>query len=557
MTRSFPRAALLALSFALALTSCTAGDRPVAKVGNRLITTAEFERRVQGNEMQYPALPDQARAAALDDIVKGELLLQAARARGADTTEAYRRMEQQVRERVLAQAISEKLAPPTVPVTEAEARELWSWMAEKADVQMIYAVDEANANAAKAALDAGMPFADAAMRFSVPGALQNNGNLGLVTPGSLVTPLDQALRTQPIGKPGGPYETPQGFFFVLVKGREKAEVAPFESLRPALMERLRQRKRMMSMSANLVALERAYRGELTTGAPQLLFRYFTQFRIGEQAPWTPNAAERAQVLAKWDGGTLTFGDVLDELNKADSNKPAASVLPAIEAWMRGLMRTRIVLQEARRRHLHEEPAIARRIQAELDEYLAQGEYTLAIQGVSQPTDQQAREAWDVMKGNYEQLDRARVQFVVVPDSAKAAQIAMHGGHSGTLAQAVAMADPSLKAMDVVLSFPTNDPDLMALQGRLLRMAPGDWAGPEQVAGGWRLLQLQDKVQGPREFDQLAPDVVQSVKANAWEMARNRHFELYLDSLRTVFKPTPVPENLARVAWPLPRPAGVN
>ncbi|MBI5168014.1 MAG: peptidyl-prolyl cis-trans isomerase [Candidatus Eisenbacteria bacterium] len=557
MTRSFPRAASLALLFALALTSCTAGDRPVAKVGNRLITAAEFERRVQGNEMQYPANPDQARAAALDDLVKGELLLQAARGRGADTSAVYRAMAQQVAERVLAQAISEKLAPPTVAVSEAEARELWSWMAEKADVQMIYAVDEANASAAKAAIDAGQPFADVAMRFSVPGALQNNGNLGLVTPGSLVSPLDQALRSLPIGKPGGPYETPQGFFFVLVKGRQKAEVAPFESLQPALMERLRQRKRMMAMSAALVSIEKAYRGTLVAGAPQLLFRYFTQFRVGEQAPWTPNATERAQVLAKWDGGTLTFGDVLDELNKPEANKPAASVLPAIEAWMRGLMRTRIVIQEARRRHLHEEPAIARRIQAELDEYLAQGEYALAIQNVTQPTDEQAREAWDAMKANYEQLDRAHLQFVVVPDSAKAAQIAMHGGHSGTLAEAVAMADPSLKAMDVTVTFPSNDPELMTLQGRLLRMAPGDWAGPEQVAGGWRLLQLQDKVQGPREYGQLSPEVVQSVKANAWEMARNRHFELYLDSLRTVFKPTPVPENLARVAWPLPRPVGVR
>jgi hypothetical protein len=557
VNRNIPRAASVALLFALALTSCTAGDRPVAKIGNRLITTAEFERRVQGNEMQYPAAPEQARAAALEDLMKGELLVQAAKARGVDTTAVYRGMERQITERTLAQAISEKLSPPTVAVSVAEAQELWRWMGQKADAQLIYTVDAASASAAKAALDAGMPFADAAARFTVPGALPNNGNLGLVTPGSLVSPIDQALLSLPLNTPGGPYETPQGFFFVLVKSRQKSEVAPFESLQPALMERLRQRKRMMAMSAALVSIEKAYRGELTMGAPQLVFRYLTQFRVAGETEWTPNAAERAQVVAKWTGGTLTFGDVLDELQNPESNKPAASVLPAIEAWMRGQMRTRIVLQEARRRHLNEEPYVALRIKAQLEEYLAQGEYTLAMQNVAKPSFEQVRAAWDVMKANYEQLDRAHIQFVVVADSAKAAQIAMHGGHSGTLAQAVAMADPSLQAQDVTVTFPSNDPELMTLQGRLLRMAPGDWAGPEPVTGGWRLLQLQDKVQGPREFEQLAPDVIQSVAANAWEMTRNRHFELYLDSLKTVFKPTPVPENLARIAWPLARPAGVH
>ncbi len=306
-----------------------------------------------------------------------------------------------------------------------------------------------------------------------------------------------------------------------------------------------------------MSIEKTYRGELTAGAPQLVFRFLTQFRVAGETPWTPNAAERAQVVAKWTGGTLTFGDILDELQNPESNKPAASVLPAIEAWMRGQMRTRIVLQEARRRQLDEEPAVALRIKAQLEEYLAQGEYTIAMENVAKPSLEQVRAAWDAMKANYEQLDRAHIQFVVVADSAKAAQIAMHGGHSGTLVQAVAMADPSLQAQDVTVTFPTNDPDLMPLQGRLLRMAPGDWAGPEPVTGGWRLLQLQDKVQGPREFEQLAPDVIQSVAANAWEMTRNRHFELYLDSLKTVFKPTPVPENLAKIAWPMARPAGVN
>ncbi|MFN8586590.1 MAG: peptidylprolyl isomerase [Candidatus Eisenbacteria bacterium] len=562
MIRHAFRAAFLALCFALTLTGCTSGDRPVAKVGDRLITSAEFLRRVQGNEMQYPLAGEQARAAALEDIMKGEMLVLAARARGADTTTAYRNMERQATEQALATAITEQLAPATVGVSEGEARELWRWSQTKADVQLIYLVDEPAARAARAQLDAGRPFAEVAERFGVRGVMPNEGRLGFVTPGSLISPLDQAMLSQKIGEAGGPYETPQGWFFVLVNAREKNEVQLFEPQVSTLMERIRGRKRMMARNAGLLRIEHEYRGRILPGAPQLMFRYFTQFRVSDAAPWTPNAAERAQVVARWDGGQLTFGDLITELQNPEMTKPASSMLPAIEAWIRGIMRTRIVLGEARRRHLLDEPAMKQRIRSQLDQYLAQGEYAAAIQAVSQPSMADVKSAWDAMKANYEQLDRAHVQYVVA-DSATAAAIGMHGGHAGSLADAVRMAAPALTVRDETIVFPTQDPEKMALQNRLLRMAPGDWMGPEPVAGGWRLLQLQDKVQGPREFEQLPPEIVQSVASNAWEMARNRRLELYLDSLRTSFKPTAVPENLARVAWPpanraggMPNPAGM-
>lgn len=553
MNRHAVRAALLALPIALALTGCTADDRPVARVGKRTIDTREFLRRVQGSEMQYPAIAAQAREAALQDLVKGDMLVLAARSRGDDTTAIYRNMERQLTDQALAMAITDQLAPASVGVTEGEARELWRWSQTRVDVQLVYVVDAQSARLAKGSLDAGEPFAAVADRWGVKGMMPNDGHLGFVTPGSLITPLDQALLTQKVGEPGGPYETPQGFFFLLVKSREKnSDLQPFETQVSTLMERIRNRKRMMARNAGLLRIEREYRGEIVPGAPQLLFRYLTQFRVSDQQPWEPNAGERAQPLARWNGGVLTFGDVLSDLQNPDIQKPAASMLPAIEAWLRGMMRTRIVLAEARRRHLQDDPVLRQRVRTQLDQSLAQGEYTAAIQNVPPPSLEEVRAMWNTMKANYEQLDRARVQVVIVPDSAKAALIGQHGGHAGTLADAVRMADPALAAQELTITFPTPDPEVMALQNRFLRMAPGDWMGPERVPGGWRLLQLQDKVQGPREFEQLAPELAQSVASNAWEIARSKRLDAVLDSLRKEFKPILLLDNLAKIDWP---PAG--
>lgn len=553
MNRSFLRTALVALFVPLALSSCDPGQKPVAKVGSRHITVSDFMRSARGNEMQYSAVASEARAACLEDIMKSELLVQAARGRGADTTAVYLNMKQSITQRAIMQALYDRLAPPDVGVSDAETRELWSWGKEKADAQLIYVMDQSTSRVVQAALASGEPYGDIAARFNVPGALPNNGNLGFVTPGTLISPIDQALRDLPIGKYGGPYQTPQGFFFALVKGRQKSEVEPYEAQAAALTERIRQRKRMQGMSQAMVALDHAYHGNLQQGAPQLLFRFLTQFRVGGETPWQPDSAELATPMARWDGGTYTFGEALADLRNPDLTKPQASLLPAIEAWLRGMMRTKIALAEAARRHLAEEPALKRKIQAELDASLAQGEYSTAVQAVGPPSMAEVRAAWDGMKANYEQLDRARVQYLVLPDSAQMAAIAKHGGHSGTLADAVRMADPTLPVKDVVVTFPNTDPEMMALQNRILRMAPGDWAGPEPTPSGWRILQLISKVQGAREFEQISPEMAQSVAANAYEQSRNRHFELYLDSLKTVFKPTAVPENLARIPWPIPEP----
>ena len=166
-------------------------------------------------------------------------------------------------------------------------------MGQKADAQLIYTVDEASAGAAKAALDehAVPPTPPCASRCC--GALPNNGNLGLVRQArssrrstrrcSRFRSTSRAARTR---RAAG----------LLLRAREvapKAEVAPFSRCSPRFAERLRQRKRMMAMSAALVSGEGVPR-RLTQARATLVFRYLTRFRVGDQQPWTPRTRPSAR-----------------------------------------------------------------------------------------------------------------------------------------------------------------------------------------------------------------------------------------------------------------------
>jgi peptidyl-prolyl cis-trans isomerase C len=556
--RTTARAALAVLAASLLLAGCSPAGKPLARVGTRTVTSADFLDAIRGNEMQYPGAPEAAKKAALQDLVRRELMLEAARSSGLDTTVYSRNFLETLTDRITLETLYGQLAPKDPGVTEAEAKRLYDWRGIKATTHLIYSPDRPVIDAAEAELRRGEPFAAVADRFNLPGSLPPGGAIGPMAPGSLVPPLDGALLSLPLNKPGGPYETPQGFFILMVSQRDSAtDRPPYEIAQGQLLDMVRQRKTRQVMNTSLVALRDAYHGKLEPGGATALFRLLTPSRVGDTPIPNPTPAERAEVLTRWDGGTYTLGDAMADLQRPDVQKPSASMTPAIEQWLRSQMLTRIVRAEAKRRHLADEPAVARRIKGEFERYLLEGEFQRQVAGITTPDEQTVLRVWDMMKGQYQQLQRANVQWVVLPDSASVSRLAMHAGRGGTLQEAVRMAGLSVPVHQEVLAFPTSDPNWVTMRETLMRMQPGQWAGPEQLPGGFRIFQLTDKVQGELTLDKLTPDMRASLESNALQMAREQRLVQYTDSLQAALRPNLYVENLASLPWPPPAPIDVG
>lgn len=549
MKRSPFRAAAVALLVLVAIAGCSPGARPVARVGNRTITVDDFARAAQVAAPNIPLPPEQAKAMLLENLVRREMLIVAAHAHGLDTTKFARNFVKSNREQVLLQAVTAQFTPFDPGVTEAEMREMYEWQKDAGDLQVVYAPDLRTAQLAKAKIAAGADFGEVADMFSA-GSLQPGGRMGRRTPGTLPLALDDALRKLPVGTIGGPYQTQQGWYLVRVLSRQKVDVPPFDMLRSQVREMVRQRKWQAAFLDAVARLERAYHVTVAPDAAQTLFRLFTPGRVGGLEPWIPDARERAQVLATFDGGTFTLGEAMEDLERADLERPNGAQTPALYNWVRERCMTRVAMLEAARRHLDEEPDVARTLRDKEDDYFLKSEAAYALSALPAPDAASLRATWDAVKERYPQLAWARVAWYDTPDTAMANRIAAEP-HPASLADAVRSADPAATPSVEVIRFPNPDPRWNSEMPEFMRLQPGEWSGPRPVEGGWRVLQLLEKQQVVLQWEQLTPQMQQAVANNAMQGAREQRAQAYTDSLRRAINPIPIPDALRHVPWPAP------
>jgi hypothetical protein len=544
------RAALMALCLALPLVGC-GRSTPVAKIGDHTVTVADFLREANGDVANVPGPPETAKAMLLHELVQRQLVSMAAHAHGIDTLQATRKTLEQTSNRMLMQALYTQLAPTDVGVSEGEARAFYASRSQKADTHIIYAGDPKLIQMAKAMLDGGMPFAEVANRVNPPNALPPGGAMGMMSPGDLFEPLDEALRTQPVGVVGGPWETPRGWFMMKLTSRTKAEQPPFESQRSTYEEQLRRRKFQQAVTTALLALE--HERHLTVSDPggALLFRYLTPARVADAPHWTPDAAERRETLATWDGGRYTLGDAVDDLQSTETRGPEAGSMLAIHAWIQSQSLARISLAEAKRRHLDQEPAYVKQLDDARWNYLAQADVSLALSHDAPVSDAEVRAEWDKMRAMYPQVHSAHVVWVAAPDTNVANQLRNRAAPGASLAEVAHAIDPRLVVHDEQLKLPRTEPEWGEFQTMVAQMPPGAWSPPIYTGTEWRVIQLLDKVEAPIEFDQLSPAQQQQLTRNLNDRARQAHYTAYLDSLWNANHPVLMPENLKNVPWPPP------
>ena len=553
MIRSTLRAAAAALLVALALAGCGMDSRPVARVGRHTLTVGDFLRsaRRSGETSQLPAA--QARSVALDELVRSELLLVAAEAHGLDTTSFTRQHLRAATEQALLSALSAQIAPKDGGVTEAELRTFYEWRKTQSDVQLVYAPDSLSVRQALRRIEQGVPMGQVADEFAGGNMLPPGGEMGFRLPGTLPPPLDEAMRTLPVGHIGGPYRAPMGWFLLRVSRRAPAPTHPFEDERPTLENMLRQRKWQGMLLASVSALAPAHHLAVAEDAGQVMFRLMSPGRVGGLPDTAPPAAERARVLARFDGGTLTVGDVWDDLTRPDVNKPNSSQVSSLRDWVRQRALMRLALDEARRRHLDEEPAVAGPLADQMRDYLVRGEYQTAVSHVAMPAEAEMRATWESVKDRYPMLLEAQLVWVSIADTAKAMALVQRGGQ-GSLRDLAHAVDPSIVVHEERVRFPSADPQWTGAQGTLQRLEAGQWAPPQATPAGFRMTQLLDKVQGAVSWEQLPPESRQSLENNLLERARTARIGAYTDSLRRAIQPVLIPDALRNVPWPAPSPA---
>lgn len=540
----------------LALAGCSSRPDELARVGNTVITRADFDEAARRSGAPYAALGDTGRALLLEDLIKRQLMIEAAKQEGLYRDSSFLVYIGNIRDQVVRQRLLESLTPE-VQVSEAEARAFYDRQETEARLRVILTSERAGAEAALGELNRGLDFVLVAARFNTPGQVPAGGDIGWVQAGTLVRALDPVVTDTPIGKVVGPVEQPYvGWFLARVDERRKAERPPYEQLRDRMVEAVRQRKRSALAQRAAQRISSAYRVRVNAeGAAFMAERLKpdTQQLLQNPTPADPNLseAEKAIELGTWSGGVYTLGDAWDAISKRGVQGPNLYVLPQVVRWIEGQMFERALLAEANRRHLAEDPEPARMIRDRENNFLVESFYNRNVGQHVVVTEADLREEYQLQAAQMQGLQSADVLMAVVPDSARALAVLDHTGQGGGLEAAVAAAQANTQVSPFTVTYPSQSPVWQTLQPRLAIMRPGETTGPFQVPGGWLLIQMVRAERGAQTFENLDPGLLNQLRNSAQERRREAVFIALTDSLRRKFPVTIHRDRLARIPWPPP------
>lgn len=557
-----PALAALALVLAPALAGC-GGDRDVLiRVGDRVVTVEEFKEVARGNESQYLGTPDEARRAMFEDVLRRTLLLHEASQRGLDRDTLLIRMREAAEERLLVETLFQRMNPRRPGVSDAEVARARAWRDTASHLQVIYTPDRASAAAAAAEIRGGADFAAVADRYNLTGRMPPGGDFGWMAPGSLVPALDLHLRTAPVGEVVGPVEAAgEGWFVIRILERQ---YRPQSLAEPLVRDLIRQRKTRLAAIAAYRGLRDEYRLRLEPGAGSALFLELRSPAAGMgTAPPPGQPAEPERVLARWEapGGTGAYRmrEALDDL-RAEQRMPDLDSQPALEAWIEQRAMRRVALLEARRRLIHEEPAIRRRIAAAVDNEVLQVIYEQDIASEARLLPLDVPAYYETVKDNYQRLESVTLDIATFEDSAAAAAVMTHhGGHGGhaahggappALAEAAAAAGVRAAIERRTVTFPSPDPAWQALQAAFIAQPAGQTLGPLREPAGWQVIRVVSKRQRAAEFGEIEPMIREMIERQADEQRRDAALQRVTEALKRRYHPEVHPERLESIPWPV-------
>jgi hypothetical protein len=382
-----------ALVLAALLAGCSSGPPVLAKVGDRSITVDDFTDVASRSQAQYPGGADSARTALLEDMVKRELLIGEAVKRGLVSPEVRARALRQAQEQIALRALVQQVAPRDVPVSDAEVEALYRARDHEAHTLVVFTPDRAACEQALDEIKHGADFGATADRYNTTGMTPKGGDLGFLAPGTLMPALDAAMGGGAVGQVLGPIESPNdGWFLVKVLARRPRKQEPFEQVREMLRQGLRQGKQRVLLNRVQHDLLAQYHVTLDPKGTEALFRRYNApkdtMMVGTSrmaVPAAPTPEESRQELLRYDGADgkpvhYTLGDALGDLRDGTKVQPNFSVMPMIEQWLKNMALQRVAVVETQRRHLVEEPALARQARAQAENALLQTAYEMLVLG---------------------------------------------------------------------------------------------------------------------------------------------------------------------------------
>jgi peptidyl-prolyl cis-trans isomerase C len=244
MKSALLRTSVFAVVAALSVHAASAADGTIS-VNGKTIPKSRVETLVAGQMAQGQPDTPELRKAVKEELVRREVLVQAATAKGIDKKADVQTQIEMARQQVIIGAYLQdyvKSNPPTDAQIRAEYESIKARLGDKeyhARHILLQSEDEAKAVIAK--LNKGEKFEDMAKQSMDPGSKERGGDLGWSTPAAFVKPFSDALTSLKAGTyTKEPVKTDFGYHVIKLEEVRDLKIPSLEEAKPQISQRLAQ-----------------------------------------------------------------------------------------------------------------------------------------------------------------------------------------------------------------------------------------------------------------------------------------------------------------------------
>ena len=244
MKSALLRTSVIAVVAALSVQTASAADDTVS-VNGKTTPKSRIETLVSGQMAQGQPDTPELRKAVKEELVRREVLVQAATAKGIDKKSDVQTQIDMARQQVIIGAYLQDYVKNNPPSDVQIRQEYEAIKARVGDKEyktrhiLVQKEDEAKAIIAK--LNKGEKFEDLAKQSLDPGSKERGGDLGWSNPATYVKPFADALVTLQKGTyTKEPVKTDFGYHVIMLEDSRELKLPTFEEAKPQIAQRMAQ-----------------------------------------------------------------------------------------------------------------------------------------------------------------------------------------------------------------------------------------------------------------------------------------------------------------------------
>ncbi len=524
------RIAFLLLMAALLLVSCSKSkdEIPVAKISDRMISLAEFERVYNLMDPRY--LPDgegfDKHKAFLETMVDKEVMALKADELGYDKNKSVQQGVDAFRRLGLQAAYLKFRVADNVKVTDKMLQDYYNLMGTTVTMKQILCDSKEDADKAYQLLKDGNDFESVCKQYSRGPDAEEGGKTMTATFGRFMPELQEPIFAQPVGGFTEPLESPYGYFIVKVLKKDRAKPAQsFEAVKSdiePMVRGLAERRAMNEIS------ERVREKAGTTWYPENMQIVFDALPPDRPLTNPPRREDEEYPLLKFDEADMgkplltykdkvftieNFSDLYDRTSFFERPKREFR-LGGIKGFLMKLMMNELVVDEMNSSGIENHPELKRILDNKKEELMVTMMFEDLVSKETVVTRKDVQTYYQDNLENYKFPEQRRFGIIVANDEATAKEAydkLLAGMPLQRVAQFYSIDEQTrsnLGESDFLVR--GGQPELDDVGFRLEKV--GDISKPFETARGWVVLKLIEKApERVRSLDEVRNAIESDLK----------------------------------------------